>query len=297
MSSRSVTISRPNDEPVKIPGNGFSLAGTLSKPAHGRRDAAAGGRAGRRQRDRPIATSSSFGIPILGQIAGALADAGFIVLRYDKRGVGQSGGRAESATLADYADDLRAAVKIAVASARTSIRKRIAVVGHSEGGAVALMAAAKDKRIAAVGAGRHAWRHRRRARARAAAARCSTASKLSAGGAAGQGRCAEAIHEAVITGKGWEPVPARRAPRRSTPRSFRACSTTDPAKIDAGRPSADPHRAGRARHAGASRRTPIASRRSRRARKNAAPVEVVKVPASITCSCRRRPAKSTSTRR
>ena len=44
---------------------------------------------------RPIATAWSFGIPILGQIAGALADAGFIVVRYDKRGIGQSGGRAE----------------------------------------------------------------------------------------------------------------------------------------------------------------------------------------------------------
>src|SRR4051812_49064712 len=32
VSSRSVTISRPNDEPVNIPSNGFSLAGTLSKP-------------------------------------------------------------------------------------------------------------------------------------------------------------------------------------------------------------------------------------------------------------------------
>src|SRR6185295_17589282 len=33
VSSRSVSISRANDEPVKIPSNGFSLAGTLSRPA------------------------------------------------------------------------------------------------------------------------------------------------------------------------------------------------------------------------------------------------------------------------
>src|SRR6185295_1319994 len=50
----------------------------------------------------------TFGIPILGQLAGALADAGFIVVRYDKRGLGQSGGRAESASLTDYAEDVRA---------------------------------------------------------------------------------------------------------------------------------------------------------------------------------------------
>src|SRR5439155_51587 len=51
------------------------------------------------------------GIPVFGQLASALADAGFTVLRYDKRGVGQSGGRIETASLTDYADDLRAAVK------------------------------------------------------------------------------------------------------------------------------------------------------------------------------------------
>ena len=32
--ARRVPISRPNDEQVKLPANGFSLAGTLSKPAH-----------------------------------------------------------------------------------------------------------------------------------------------------------------------------------------------------------------------------------------------------------------------
>ena len=51
------------------------------------------------------------GIPVYGQLANALADAGFLVLRYDKRGIGQSGGRIETAGFADYAEDLRAAVK------------------------------------------------------------------------------------------------------------------------------------------------------------------------------------------
>ena len=91
----------------------------------------------------------AYGIPILGEIAGALADAGFLVVRYDKRGIGQSGGRAEAASLADYAEDVIAAVKML--SARKDVDpKRIAVIGHSEGGSVAMIAAAKDKRIAAV---------------------------------------------------------------------------------------------------------------------------------------------------
>ena len=148
VSSRSVPISRPNDELVKIPSNGFSLAGTLSKPAQ----AAAGrlpavvlvGGSGPTDRDSLV-----FGIPILGEIAGALADAGFIVVRYDKRGIGQSGGRAEAASLADYADDVRAAMKT-LGERKDVDPRRIAVIAHSEGGLVALIAAAREKRIAAV---------------------------------------------------------------------------------------------------------------------------------------------------
>jgi pimeloyl-ACP methyl ester carboxylesterase len=147
VSSRTVTISRPNDETITIPSNGFNLAGTLSRPsqpAPARRPAVVlVGGSGPTDRDSLV-----FGIPILGELAGALADAGFIVVRYDKRGIGQSGGRAEAASLADYADDVRAAIK-AVADRKDVDPKRIAVVGHSEGGTVALMAAAKDKRIAA----------------------------------------------------------------------------------------------------------------------------------------------------
>jgi uncharacterized protein len=149
VSSRSVTISRPNDTPINIPGNGFSLVGTLSRPTS---TAAARlpavvlvGGSGQSDRDGLVA-----GVPILGQLAGAIADAGYLVVRYDKRGIGQSGGRAEAASLGDYAEDVRAVVK-AMADRKDVDPKRIAVLGYSEGGLVALMAAAKDNRIASVG--------------------------------------------------------------------------------------------------------------------------------------------------
>ncbi len=149
VSSRSVTISRPNDAAINIPSNGFSLAGTLSRPAQSTAPRLPAvvlvGGSGPTDRDSLV-----FGIPILGEIAGALADAGYLVVRYDKRGIGQSGGRAESASLADYADDVRAAIKL-LADRKDVDPKRIAVVGHSEGGLVALIAAAKEKKIAAVG--------------------------------------------------------------------------------------------------------------------------------------------------
>ena len=60
-----------------------------------------------------------------------------------------SGGRDEAATLADYAEDVRAAVKF-LSQRKDVDPKRIAVVGHGEGGIVAMLAAAREKRIAAL---------------------------------------------------------------------------------------------------------------------------------------------------
>ncbi len=115
------------------------------------------GGSGPTDRDETVA-----GIPIFGQLASALADAGFLVLRYDKRGVGQSGGRPEAATLADYADDLRAAVR-SLGGRKDVDRRRIAVVGYGEGGPVALIAASKEDRIAALVLVATIGTHRRRA--------------------------------------------------------------------------------------------------------------------------------------
>jgi hypothetical protein len=89
------------------------------------------------------------GIPTLAQLAGAMASAGFLAVRYDKRGFGQSGGRAESATIQDYAEDVRAVVRWLL-QRKDVDPKRIALVGHGEGAWIALLAAAREKRIGAV---------------------------------------------------------------------------------------------------------------------------------------------------
>jgi uncharacterized protein len=148
VSIRRVAISRPNDEQVRVPANGFGLAGTVSKPAvpPAPRLPAILLVAGSGQTDRDEMVS---GIPIFGQLADAFADAGFLVLRYDKRGVGQSGGRVEAATLDDFAADARAAVRF-LGDRRDVDEKRIAVLGHGEGGSVAMLAAARERRIAAL---------------------------------------------------------------------------------------------------------------------------------------------------
>jgi pimeloyl-ACP methyl ester carboxylesterase len=226
VSARSVPISRPNDEPIRIPSNGFTLAGTLSKPAQatGRLPAVVlVGGSGPTDRD-----GLTFGIPILGEIAGALADAGFIVVRYDKRGIGQSGGRAEAASLSDYAEDVRAAVKL-LADRKDVDPKRIAVIGHSEGGSVAMMAAARDKRIAGVAllatpgvVGSELVLAQQQ--------RLLEHSTLSAEEKQAKIATQKQIHDAVISGKGLERLPPdiRRAVDNA---EFQSILTADPAKL------------------------------------------------------------------
>ena len=227
VSARSVTISRANDEAVNIPGNGFLLAGTLSRPAQSTEARLPAvvlvGGSGPADRDGVV-----YGIPVLGQIADALANAGWIVVRYDKRGIGQSGGRAESASLADYAEDVRAAVKL-LENRKDVDEKRIAVVGHSEGGLVGLIAAAREKKIAAVvliatpgltGAD-VVLAQQQRLLNRMTLTPEEKQAKVEA---------QKKIHEAVITGKGLEQLPPD--VRRSVDNVyFQSLLTSDPSKL------------------------------------------------------------------
>ena len=150
----SVTVrthvhTNPGDEPVTIPATGFNIGATLTRPP----SVAAGTRLptvillsgfGANDRDGYLA-----GIPVMGQLAGAVANAGFLAVRFDKRGYGQSGGRSESATLTDYADDVRTVMRW-LSERKDVDPRRIAVVGHSDGSWVALLAASRERRFAAV---------------------------------------------------------------------------------------------------------------------------------------------------
>jgi pimeloyl-ACP methyl ester carboxylesterase len=156
IATREETAFRANDENVNIPANGFNLAATVSKPASAPAPAPVKGKPARLPAIVLVGGSGPtdrnenvFGIPIFQQLGNALADAGYIVVRYDRRGVGQSGGRPESATLADYAEDLRAAVRY-LTTRKDVDDDRIAVAGHSEGAAVALIAAKDEKKIRAI---------------------------------------------------------------------------------------------------------------------------------------------------
>lgn len=235
VSTRRLTMSRANDEQVRIEANGFSLAGTLSKPEGktGKLPAVVlVSGSGPTDRDEVVA-----GIPIFGQLADALANAGFAVLRYDKRGVGQSGGRVESATLVDYAEDARAAVRF-LYDRKDVDPRRIALVGHSEGGSLALIVASKEKRVAGLalvssvgttGAELNMYQvtHALERSNRPEAERKATLDLQ------------KRIQDAVISGKGWETIAVPDNVRRQadTP-YFQSVLTFDPEKMmkDVGQP-------------------------------------------------------------
>lgn len=227
VSTRSQPIRNPTDTDVIIPGNGFNLAGTLTMPPGVGRlrypSVVLVTGSGQVERDEVVG-----GIPIFAQLAGSLAQQGYIVLRYDKRGVGQSGGRSERATLQDYADDLTSAVKW-LAGREDVNPRQIAVAGHSEGGPVGMLAAAREKKISRLiliaAPGRPGseliLEQQRHALDVMKTPEPERQAKI---------ELQQKIQAAVIADKGWEGIPpAMRAQAEST--WFRSLLLFDPAKV------------------------------------------------------------------
>jgi pimeloyl-ACP methyl ester carboxylesterase len=235
VAAREQKFSREGDEDVKIPANGFNLAGSISKP---RPPAAAPSGTSRparlpaivlvagsggQDRDEVVA-----GIPIFGQLASALADAGFLVLRYDKRGVGLSGGRTETATLQDFADDALATVRY-LGERKDVDPKRIAIVGHSEGAWAALIAASRNKDIARVvtmaGPGSTGaelvLEQQRHLLERVGMSEAEKQEKIA---------LQKKVQQAVVTGTGWDGVPVELRKQAETP-WFQSFLAFDPKSV------------------------------------------------------------------
>ncbi len=225
-TARTQVYSNPGDEPVVIPATGFNLGATLTRPS-----AAASrppavvlvGGAGVDDRD-----GFGLGVPVLGQLAGALADAGFLVVRYDKRGYGQSGGRSESATITDHADDARAVVRW-LRNRRDVDSNRVAVIGHAEGAWIALLATSRERRVAAVAAlagpatpGAEFILEQQQ--------RMLDQLTLSTPDRENRVELQERIQTAVLTGKGWEDLPAELRQQADTP-WFQSLLRFDPARV------------------------------------------------------------------
>lgn len=142
------------EEEIVIRMNGYQLAGTLSLPRDTRRRVPVvvlitG--SGQQTRDEAIPIPGLENYRPFRQIAEHLAARGIAVLRVDDRGMGGSTGKETlaTATTSSYADDVRA--EVAYLRARREIdANRIALVGHSEGGSIAMMIAATDARVRAI---------------------------------------------------------------------------------------------------------------------------------------------------
>jgi len=224
--TRVEVVRNPNEQDVMVQANGFSLAATVTRPAG---DAARPpavvlvGGATSLTRDEIVD-----GVPVLGQLAGDLAAAGFVVVRYDNRGTGQSGGRGDSASLADFADDARAVVRY-LRDRKDVDRDRVALVGYgSEGSAIALETAAREKRVAAMAllgaagaTGADVVLDEQR--------RALDGLTLDEGERAERVDLQKRILAAVTSGKGWDQLPAGVRAQADTP-WFRSYLAFDPAR-------------------------------------------------------------------
>ncbi len=88
-----------------------------------------------------------FGFRPFKVIAEHLARRGIATLRYDDRGVGGSSGSVAAATTSDFAEDALAAIARLDEDPRIA-EGRVGILGHSEGGVVAPLAASRSDRVA-----------------------------------------------------------------------------------------------------------------------------------------------------
>ena len=127
--------------------DGTVLAGTLTVPDRGRAPFAAvvlvhG--SGATDRNETIGPN-----PVFLQLSNALSNAGYAVLRYDKRGVAKSGGADTSGTRGQLLDDVTAAYRFARAQHEVDA-KRVYLLGHSEGGELVPTVAAREPGVAGI---------------------------------------------------------------------------------------------------------------------------------------------------
>jgi pimeloyl-ACP methyl ester carboxylesterase len=126
------------------PRAGVKLAGTLTRPQGDGPFPAALLIAGSGPQNR---NEEVLGHKVFLVLADYLTRRGIVVLRSDKRGVGKSTGKYDEATSADFADDALAGVEYLKTRNEVDPHK-IGLIGHSEGGVVAPMVAARSKDVA-----------------------------------------------------------------------------------------------------------------------------------------------------
>jgi pimeloyl-ACP methyl ester carboxylesterase len=99
---------------------------------------------GQQDRDETIFGHKPFAV-----IADYLTRKGYAVLRVDDRGMGKTTGQVDQATTADFAADAEAAIAYLKTRKEVNPRKT-GIIGHSEGGLIAAMLAARDPSLSFV---------------------------------------------------------------------------------------------------------------------------------------------------
>lgn len=128
---------------VETGGGAVSLSGTLTLPKKGGNFPAlvlVSG-SGLQNRDEEI-----FGHKPFLLIAEHFARRGIAVLRYDDRGCGKSKGNVADATTLDFADDAEAMFDF-LRKHRKIDRKRVGILGHSEGALIAQIVASRNRNV------------------------------------------------------------------------------------------------------------------------------------------------------
>jgi alpha/beta superfamily hydrolase len=124
-------------------GNGLQYGGTITiPPGNGPFPALVlitG--SGQQDRDETIFNHKPFAV-----LADALTRDGFVVLRVDDRGIGNSTGNFATSTTADFATDVNVSVEY-LKSRREVNNSKIGLLGHSEGAMIAPMVASQRKDI------------------------------------------------------------------------------------------------------------------------------------------------------
>ena len=121
----------------------INLSGTLTLPEGKEKSPAVILIAGSGPNDRD---ETIFGHKPFWVLADYLTRNGVAVLRYDKRGTGESGGEYFTATTLDFADDAEAALNY-LKTRKEIDSKNLGMIGHSEGGIIAPMIAARNNDV------------------------------------------------------------------------------------------------------------------------------------------------------
>jgi hypothetical protein len=121
---------------------GFDLVGTLALPARPGRMPCVVTITGSGAEERDEALPMVHGYRPFRQIADTLARRGIAVLRLDDRGTGESGGRFAGSTSEDFANDIEDALRW-LRQRQDIDSTRLALLGHSEGGIIAPLVAAR----------------------------------------------------------------------------------------------------------------------------------------------------------